>query len=436
MSQHTAGYWQKLGVEALTEMQEAYVEDSGSAYSLLLSNTGSGKTLAFVLKLIAYMEPADWKKQVLVVSPTRELAIQLRDVIKKMQLPVQQVLCYGGHSFRDEKAQLAENPQIVIGTPGRLVDHFERKTPGLKAFDALIVDEYDKTLELGFYEQLNVLLEYAGKLQHIQLISATEIDRMPRFLDQFSFQTFDYRSEEKPELTYYSVGAQENDKLKALALLLTTMDFSPKIVFFTHREAADRIAKHLAEYGKESVVFHGGLDQAERERALIKFKLGAVDCLLATDLAARGLDIPEIESVIHYQYPQTLADFTHRNGRTARMRKSGKIYLLHNESEPLPEYLQEASMTAVKVPDTFVDYPQGEWTALYLNVGRKQKIRKADIIGALTQELKIPFSEVGQLVVLDEYSYLALNRKTYAKYKNELARIRIKKMYAKINVCR
>lgn len=435
MSQHTAGYWQKLGVSALTEMQLAYLKES-TAYSLLLSNTGSGKTLAFVLKLIAYLEESDWKKQVLIVSPTRELAIQLRDVIKKMQLPVQQVLCYGGHSFRDEKAQLAEAPEIVIGTPGRLVDHFERETPGLKKFQALIIDEYDKTLELGFYEQLNLLLEYAGKLEHIQLISATEIDKLPRFLDQFQFQSFDYRSEEKPELEYFGVQAQENDKLKALALLLTTMDFSPKIIFCTHREAAERISKHLNEYGKENVVFHGGLDQAERERALIKFKFSAVDCLLATDLAARGLDIPEIESVIHYQYPQTLADFTHRNGRTARMRKTGKIYLLHAENEPLPDYIDRSTVKKVQLPDTFVDYLQGEWTTLYLNVGRKQKIRKADIIGALTQELKIPFEEIGQLTVLDEYSYLSIHKKTYVKLKNELSRIRIKKMFAKTNLCR
>lgn len=428
-------FLQNFGYEELTPMQERYLKETED-FTVLLSDTGSGKTLAFLLKFIAFQEANAWKSKVLIVSPTRELAIQLSEVFRKLQMPITSALCYGGHNFKHERLQLFECPQAVIGTPGRLLDHFERGTEGLAAYDALIVDEYDKTLEMGFHVELDALLRYAGKLKHIQLVSATPIEKIPDFLKDTTFKVSDFRSQKPLALTYKSIRAEENDKLKALAHLLSGMTFGPKIIFCTHRDAADRISSHLNEYGKENVLFHGGLDQAERERAVTKFKLGVVDCMIATDLASRGLDIPDIESVIHYQYPHTLEDFIHRNGRTARMLKSGQVYLLHADKEPLPDYLNDLAVQAEKVPERISDYAEGQLVLLYLNVGRRQKIRKFDVVGCLTQDIKIPFEHVTAIVVNDEYSYVALHKSSFIKHEKELARLRIKKMTAKMNLCR
>ena len=433
--QEAEPYLKHFGFSKLTAMQAAYLEKQGE-YSILLSDTGSGKTLAFLLKLINTLKQEGWKTSVLIISPTRELAIQLSEVFKKLQLPINSTLCYGGHSVRNERMQLSEKPNVVIGTPGRLLDHFERGTEGMPEFDTLIVDEYDKTLEMGFYSELDAILQYAGKLKHVQLVSATPIEKFPPFLSELKFESFDFRSSEPLKINYFSVKAEENDKLKALAHLLSALEYSPKIIFCTHREATERISSHLHEYGKENVLFHGGLDQMERERAVTKFKLGVVDCMIATDLASRGLDIPDIGEVIHYQYPHTFEDFVHRNGRTARMQKSGKVFLLHTEFEPLPDYLSDIDIRSEEVPAKITAYAEGRMVLLYLNVGRRQKIRKADVVGSLTQEVKIPFNQIGGIIIKDEYSYVSLDESAFESNKNSLARVRIKKMKAKMNLCR
>lgn len=428
-------YFKQLGFEKPTAMQEDYLAQE-ALFSILLSNTGSGKTLSFLVKLAGQLEQAADEDTVLILSPTRELAIQLYEVLGKLRLPYHSVLCYGGHSFKNERLQLAEKPKIVVGTPGRILDHYERSTPGLSAFNILIIDEYDKTLELGFQNELEQIAAHSGKIKAMQLVSATEIEELPAFIRSHPFETYNYLVGEKPEIAYYQIGAKENDKLHALASFLSTLPFSPSIVFCTHREAVERIAQHLSEYGKSCVSFHGGLDQLERERALIKFKNGTVDCLVATDLASRGLDIPEIEHIIHYQYPHTFEDFTHRNGRTARMKKSGKVYLIHSESEPLPDYTKQLNLGKIELPEKIVDYPESDLVTLYLNVGRKQKIRKVDIVGFFSHELQLPFDQLGMIFVQDSYSYVALKKESYQKYKQQLEKIKIKKMNARLNLCR
>jgi superfamily II DNA/RNA helicase len=424
-----------LGIKTPTEIQKSYCP-SESNYSILLANTGSGKTLSFLIKLALFLEK-NQHEHVLILAPTRELAKQVYEVLTKLRLPYSSVICYGGHSFKNEELQFAQNSQIVVATPGRILDHYERNTKGLTDFSTLIIDEYDKTLEFGFLHELEAIHRFSSKLNHIQLISATEIPELPKFIQEFDFKTFNFLEEIKPKLTFYSVEAQENDKLKCLALLLTTFKNEPIIVFCTHREATERLSKHLNEYGKENVLFHGGLEQFDRERALMKFKNSSVNCLIATDLASRGLDIPDIQHIIHYQFPSSFEDFTHRNGRTARMHKSGKVYLIHCQSEPLPSYLKEIQVEKLNYPSTFADYHEALNLTLYLNIGRKQKIRKMDIVGYLTNDLKIPFDKIGLIHVADTYSYLALERETFAKIKHIFSQgIKIKKTNAKINLCR
>lgn len=409
-------YLKNFGVEKLNEMQEAYLQEN-TPFNILLSNTGSGKTLAFLLKLTQTLENISEKETVLILSPTRELAQQIYAVLQQLRLGNSSILCYGGHSFKNERLQFEQKPQIIVSTPGRILDHYERETKGLDSFSHLIVDEYDKTLALGFLAELTQILEFAQELNSIQLISATVIEELPQFLQKFSFKTHHFISENTLDITFFKVAAQENDKLKALALLLTEFKNEPTLVFCSHRDACERIAQHLSEYGKQTAVFHGGLEQDERQLALYKFKSGSVDCLICSDLASRGLDIPEIQHIVHYQFPHTLEDFTHRNGRTARMKKSGKVYLIHSQDEPLPEYCKSIEATNWKLKSEFEDYQSTNWVALFMNVGRKDKIRKGDIVGFLTQELNISFDKIGVIEIYDTFCYLALERKFYYKEK-------------------
>lgn len=429
-------HFSRLNLNEPTLMQSDFISKSGD-YSILLSNTGSGKTFAYLVRLALELENSALKNEcILILSPTRELAGQLYQEFKKLRLDISSILCFGGHAFRNEKMQFTAKPKIIISTPGRILDHYERGTEGLLPFTKLIVDEYDKTLELGFLNELAQIFEYRKNLKYAHLISATEIDSLPHFLKDFKFETFNYLDKKELKLNYYVVQAEKNDKLQALALLLSTFDQGPTIIFCNHREATERISHHLVQYGKEHALFHGGLDQEERERAIIKFKNGTVDCILATDLISRGIDIPDIQHIVHYQYPQKLEDYIHRNGRTARMNTEGSIYLIHSENEPLPVYLTELQFNKFGLPNSFKDYSQTKFLTLFLNVGRKHKIRKVDIVGLFTVEFKIPFNEIGQIQVYDQFSYIALTKKAFHEYKKVMQQFKVKKMNAKLSLCR
>jgi len=429
-------YFENVGLSRPTEIQEAYFEQK-SPYTILLANTGSGKTLAYLIKLLQILDQEKTPEQVLVLCPTRELAQQVAKVITALRTGRKTVLCYGGHSSKNEADQLSQHPQIVVATPGRILDHFQRGTEGLKAFTHLIVDEYDKTLEMGFLKEIQEIHSFAGPLASVQLISATKIDALPAFINSFQFETLDFLDEEKPDITFYSVEAVGHDKLFALVSHLSTIQKAgPTLIFCTHREAADRISQHLKEYGKSNVLFHGGMDQAERERALVKFKNGSENLLVCTDLAARGLDIPDIDAVFHYQFPHTLQDFTHRNGRTARMQKDGKVFLIHSAEEPLPEYTQKLKITSLKAPEIIGNFKDTGWMTLYLTVGRKDKIRKMDIAGFFLKEMGCSSEEIGIIDVLDAYSYMAIQEKKYRKIKESLHKKKIKKVSVRISVCR
>jgi superfamily II DNA/RNA helicase len=425
----------QTGLESPTPMQESYWKTT-SPYSILLANTGSGKTLAFCVKLEMELLKKETNDTAIILCPTRELAVQVSKNYASLKTGRKTVLCYGGHSFKNEELQLTEKPEIIIGTPGRVLDHLSRGTIRIKSISHVIVDEYDKTLEMGFLNEITQIYSYLLPLESIQLVSATEIESLPDFIKPFPFETVNFIAEEKPNLSYFSVESIGKDKLVALVSFLSTRNFGSILIFCTHREAANRLSQHLVEYGKSNVVFHGGMEQIERERALVKFRNGSENCLVCSDLAARGIDIPEIEAVFHYQFPHTLQDFTHRNGRTARMKKDGEVYLFHSQEEPLPEYVSSLSISKLKVEEKYVDFKPTEWSTIYLSVGRKQKIRKMDIVGFFLKETQIENSELGQIDVHDTYSYVAVKKSKLKYIKSLFPKVKIKKQPVLLSMCR
>ncbi len=432
---NTNEIFKKTGLEQPTPMQDHYWKNN-EPFSIFLSNTGSGKTLAFCVQLEVQLQMDVFNGQVLILCPTRELAGQVAKNYASLKTGRKTVLCYGGHSVKNESLQLQEFPQVVIATPGRILDHLKRGTSGLAGFSHLVIDEYDKTLEMGFLNEIIQIYQYTNTLKSIQLVSATEIESLPDFLGEFKFSTHNFIEEERPNLSYYCVEATGHDKLFALVSFLASKDFGPVLIFCSFREAAERISQHLNEYGKSNVLFHGGMEQIDRERALVKFRNGSANCLVCTDLAARGIDIPEIEAVFHYQYPHTIQDFTHRNGRTARMKKDGNVYLMRSEEEPLPPYVNTFTIDILKAPETIGEFNESKWITYYLSAGRKHKIRKLDVVGFFLQETEIQKEELGMIDVYDTYTYISISKKRKKYVESLFPRVRIKKQPVLISKCR
>jgi len=413
-------------IEALNEMQQAAMDAIPKPTDvILLSPTGSGKTLGFLLPILQLLEADRMGVQVLILVPSRELAIQIEQVFKQMSTSYKINCCYGGHAVRVEKNNLLHAPAVLVGTPGRIAYHIRNGNVSVDRTHTLILDEFDKSLEFGFQEEMAYIIQQLKGLQKRILTSATALKDIPNFVGLRKKVELDYTNhekQEKPSLSIKSVRVVGDDKLEALLLLIGKLGTQSKIVFCNHRDAVNRISEQLTKLRIAHGVYHGGLEQIDREKMLIKFRNGSTKMLITTDLAARGLDIPEIEAVIHYQLPTTEDIMTHRNGRTARMHALGTAYLLLDEGDYLPRFLT-VTPEEETLPATFTPPPPSEWKTLYIAAGKKDKINKMDIVGMLLQKGGLQKDELGKIEVLDFSAYAAVKSdkidKTLAIIKNE-----------------
>lgn len=402
----------KFKIEALNPMQVetiAAIEQKDDV--VLISPTGSGKTLAFLLPLLGMLKPVAGI-QVVILVPTRELAIQIEQVFKQITTQYKINCCYGGHSVRIEKNNLSQPPAVLVGTPGRIAYHIEHANVEVNKAHTLILDEFDKSLQAGFDFDMTYIVRMLKQLSKRVLTSATPMAEMPAFITLHRPTTLDYtgKSEEaKPSQLEIKVIrlSEDVDKLEGLLLLISKLGAKSKIVFCNHRDAVKRISLQLEKLRIAHGLYHGEMDQIDREKTLIKLRNGSTNLLITTDLASRGLDIPEIEAVIHYQLPTTEDSMVHRNGRTARMHASGTAYLLLEEKDYVPRFLtvepQEESL-----PAKFVSPPPSEWKTLYINAGKKDKVNKIDIVGTLLQKGGLQKDELGRIEVLDNSAYAAI----------------------------
>ncbi|MCC8132935.1 MAG: DEAD/DEAH box helicase [Tannerellaceae bacterium] len=416
----------QVGIEELNEMQRAVIEAGTAKDMILLSPTGSGKTLAFLLPLLTTLTPEDKKIQALIIAPSRELALQIETVFQSLGSGYKVTCCYGGHPIRTEKKSLEHPPAVLIGTPGRLLDHLERHTIDLDHVRTLILDEFDKSLELGFTAEMKEILSHLPAVRRRVLTSATDAVDIPPFTGitqpvRLSFLT-DNRTNKA--LTVYKVQSPVKDKLETLYALLGELRGESALVFCNLREAVERVSHYLTERGVDNEAFHGGMEQPERERALSKFRNGSATVFISTDLASRGLDIPEVQHVIHYHLPVNEEAYVHRNGRTARMHAEGTAFLILNEIEEVPEYV-------VREPEEFYlpEQPKkpvvSEWVTLTLNRGKRDKVSKKDVVGFLFQKGGLEKDELGVVEVKESCSYAAVKRNRLPEV---VARIRDEKM--------
>lgn len=426
-----------LKIAALNPMQLAALEAGKKKQDVILhSPTGSGKTLAFLLPLSNDLNANQKGVQVLIIVPSRELGLQIEQVFKKMDTGFKINCCYGGHSTKIEKNNLQHPPALLVGTPGRLAYHIKKNNFDVSAIHTLILDEFDKALEYGFEEDMSFIISALKNLEKRILTSATRMNEIPAFTGVKNPVELNYVSDtpvQSPQLKVKFVRAESRDKLDALFSLICKCGTKAILVFCNHRDAVDRISDLLWKKGLAHDVFHGGMEQEDRERALIKFRNGSHRVLVTTDLAARGLDIPEIEIIIHYQLPLTEDAYIHRNGRTARMHAKGTSYLMLGETDTIPAFIPEAPEEEKISFKTAIPSPP-PWSTLYIAAGKKDKINKMDIVGTLLKKGKLNKDELGLIEVLDHSSYAAVSRTKIEGVVKQLKEEKIKGRKIKMEV--
>ncbi|WP_295655179.1 DEAD/DEAH box helicase [uncultured Mucilaginibacter sp.] len=426
----------KLNIAELNQMQHAALNADVSRDMVLLSPTGSGKTLGFLLPVLKTLDPAVADVQVLIMVPSRELALQIEQVFKTMGTGFKINCCYGGHDTKVERNNLSQPPAILVGTPGRIAYHIKRSNFKTDAIKTLVLDEFDKALEFGFENDMSYIIRNLVGLQRRILTSATQMDNIPAFAGVKAPVELNFlkRDTSASALQLKAVITEPDEKLETLFKLICTIGSKVTLVFCNHRDAVDRISELLWDMRVIHDVFHGGMEQEDREKALIKFRNGSSRLLITTDLASRGLDIPEIEYIIHYQVPHNKEAFTHRNGRTARMHAKGTAYLLLTPDER-PDFL-EAKYELETLPERTKLPEPTPWATLYIAAGKKDKVNKVDIVGLLLQKGKLNKDELGLIEVLDYSSYAAVNRKLIAATVDLIKNEKIKNKKVKIDISR
>jgi ATP-independent RNA helicase DbpA len=424
-----------LKIASLNDMQQASIAAADKGKDIvLLAPTGSGKTVGFLLPLLNNLKPEIKVVQALILVPSRELALQIEQVFKQMGTGFKVNCCYGGHPVRTEKNNFEEPPAVLIGTPGRIAYHLRKENFDESTITTLVLDEFDKALEFGFQEDMAYIIGNMLSLKQRILTSATTMDAIPDFTGVNQPVHINFLKDIKvaPDLKLKKIIATAEDKLDVLFDLICKLGNKTMLIFCNHRETVDRISDLLIDKDLAHDIFHGGMEQDERERALLKFRNSSIKILITTDLASRGLDIPEVEYIIHYQLPYTEDAFLHRNGRTARMNAKGTAYLIMTDEEKYP--FLKADIETEVLKGNYQLPKDSQWQTLYIAAGKKDKVNKIDIVGLLLKKGGLQKDDVGLIEVKDQSSYVAIKRSMVQKVLNSLSAEKIKNKKVKIEV--
>ena len=404
---------ERLGIEALNDMQRQALDvwKSGGGDLVLYSPTGTGKTLAFALCVLQAIKPPMQQLQAVVLAPSRELVLQTAEILRSLATGYKVTPCYGGHAVSDEKSSLAVTPDVIVATPGRLFDHQRRGHIDLGGARVLVLDEIDKSLELGFEEEMRQLLKKMPRLNRRILASATVLDPVPDYVrlhNPSTLNLIEKTAQPAERITVRQVMAESKDKLDTLRSLLLSLDGGKVIVFANYRESVERIHQYLVKQRIDAGIYHGALEQQDRERAVAMLNNGSIMVLVSTDLASRGLDIDKVEHIIHYHLPVSEEAYIHRNGRTARVDATGNVYVITARGEVLPEW--------VAIDEPMALHPaarmySAKMATLYFQAGKKEKLSRGDIMGFIAGNGGIDANAVGRIDVRDHYSLAAVPRR-------------------------
>ena len=426
---------EKLGIECLNDMQREMLDSINEPGDLvLLSPTGSGKTLAFIAPMLKELKAPNGKLQAVIIAPSRELVIQIFGIVRAIATGHKVTCCYGGHSVADERQSLSVVPSIIVSTPGRLLDHINREHINVFTTRLLVLDEFDKSLELGFHDEMKRILRRMPNILRRTLTSATMIDELPDFLRLHQVRIVNFLADKKEldsRLTVWSVRSDAKDKLEAALSLLKSITPGRTIIFANHRESAERIQEFLVQRGVSAGLYHGGLDQQEREMALTLFDNGSNLILVTTDLGSRGLDIADVASIIHYHLPSSREIYTHRNGRTARVAANGNVYVLLGPTEEVPDYITFNDELSLNKANATAEL-KSQVASIYFNAGKKEKISRGDIVGFIANNGGITAQEIGTISLHDHYAIVAVPRAKVDDILSRIARLKIKNKRVRI----
>lgn len=407
----------KLGIKSFNEMQTAVIEAIENTHDdlMVLSPTGSGKTLAYLLPILKLIDTTSDNLQAIVVMPSRELAIQSVDVLRDLVTNVRGYACFGGRPTMEEHRQIRSlNPHIIFATPGRMNDHLDKNNLDATTVKWIVIDEFDKCLEMGFQKEMTYLIKQMPVNARQILLSATPAEEMHNqtFLKR-EFTIIDFIPKDKQisnRIRTYQVKCPQKDKLEILYKLLCHLGSNSTVVFLNYRESVERTAKYLSNKGFILSYYHGGLEQKKREVELYRFSNASSNILISTDLAARGLDIPQIKNIVHYHLPETEDSFIHRVGRTARWDAQGDSFFILGPDETIPPYV-ETNVCEYKLTCDELHIPQPTMSTIYIGKGKKDKISKGDIVGFLCKKAELRNEEIGRIDVKDYYAYVAVSSK-------------------------
>ena len=415
----TLGYQQMTPVQA----QSLPVIISGKDV-IAQAKTGSGKTVAFALGLLQNLDVKRFRIQSLVLCPTRELADQVAKEIRKLARAIHNIkvltLC-GGVPMGPQIGSLEHGAHIIVGTPGRILDHLDKGRINLDELNTLVLDEADKMLEMGFQDAINAIIESAPVQRQSLLFSATFPDQINwiagRMLnDPVNIKVEDKQDKPLIEQSFYSV-SDASEKLDALKLLLLTHEPDSCVVFCNTKNATLDVTDYLQASGFSVCVLNGDLEQKQRDQTLVRFANKSVSILVATDVAARGLDIDKLDAVINYDLAHEPDTHIHRIGRTGRAGEKGLAMNLYSVKQAhklveIEDYLN-ISIEESELPDESAlvkEVYSPNMATLRIDGGKKQKVRPGDILGALTGKDGISGSEVGKINVFDYCAYVAVNK--------------------------
>lgn len=400
------------------------------------AKTGSGKTAAFGIGLLQKLQVKKFRVQSLILCPTRELADQVAKelrMIAKFAHNIKILTLCGGVAFGPQLGSLRHGAHIIVGTPGRILKHLDKETLNLENLETLVLDEADRMLDMGFIEEIEKVLSYAPKERQTLLFSATYPDEIMNLSSSIqnnavNIKTIATESLNKISERFYEV--EREQKLNVMVNIFSNFKPENVIVFCNTKIEADEIAKKLQDKKIDALAIHGDLEQYERNDVLVQFSNKSCRVLVATDVAARGLDIKELSAVVNYDIPHAEETYTHRIGRTGRAGKEGMAFTLYTEyeSDNIYEYRNETRLFEeagdLKVVNGFEMRPQN--VTLVIEGGKKDKVRKGDLLGALTGDVGLKGSAIGQIDIYDRQSYVAIESAFIDEAQKKLSRGKIK----------
>ena len=423
----------KLNISELNPMQQDAIRVvDKTANTVILSPTGTGKTVAFLLPLLHTLDAENNDIQALIIVPSRELAIQIEQVVRNMGTGFKVNAVYGGRAMSKDKIELKHTPTILIGTPGRVLDHLEKDRFSKERIQTLVLDEFDKSLEVGFESEMRAIINELPKINKRILTSATQGVEIPDFVQLKNPEIINYLNVKKTsKLAIKNVVASHNDKAKTLIELLRHIGNEPGIIFCNFKSSIEKVSNVLNDHNISHACFSGGMEQKDRERALIKFRNRSSQILIATDLAARGIDIPELQFIIHYELPHAVEEFTHRNGRTARVNASGTAYVLTAAKQRLPDFIEKSKAIDISSKAS----KKGVfWETLFISGGRKDKISKGDIAGLFFKQGNLNKDQLGTIELKQDCAFVAVPADIASDLSQKLNNSRLKKKKVRIYI--